>query len=50
MIGRTISHYSALWNPAHWRNPGKRDEILEKLGGGKTAYPFTPTHLGRIST
>ena len=34
MIGQTISHYSALWNPAPWRNPGKRDKILEELGRG----------------
>jgi hypothetical protein len=34
VIGATISHYSALWNPACERNPRKRDKILEKLGGG----------------
>lgn len=32
VIGQTILHYSALWNPADGRNPRKRDKILEKLG------------------
>ncbi len=32
VMGTTISHYSALWNPAPMRNPGQRDKILEKLG------------------
>ncbi len=32
MIGQTISHYSAFWNPASKRNPKERDKILEKLG------------------
>jgi len=30
MIGQTISHYSAFWNPAVECNPRKRDKILEK--------------------
>jgi serine/threonine protein kinase len=34
VIGTTVSHYSALWNPACQRNPRQRDKILEKLGGG----------------
>ena len=46
MIGQTISHYPALWDPAPW------NKILEKLGeahlrssnfggqGGPTAFRF----------
>jgi len=34
LVGQTVSHYSALWNPARWRNPRKRDRILAHLGGG----------------
>jgi hypothetical protein len=31
LIGQTVSHYSALWNRGYWRNPTKRDKILEHL-------------------
>ena len=49
MIGETVSHYSALWNPAPWRNPRKRDKILEKLGEGgmSPACQGSPTLAGR---
>ena len=52
MVGTTISHYSASWNPASERNPRRRDKILEKSrpapcsGRGSSFRPVGGTGLG----